>query len=234
MMRIREILNLKGGTIYSIAPAGLLTDAVSLMVKHDVGSLVVLSDGAMVGMVTFREVLAALDAAGGSLGRRTVEEVMVKDPPCGKPDDTIDHMRSLMTELHVRYLPIMDDGRLTRRSVVSRRCQSRPEGGQLREPPAQAVHQELARARPGRWGRGQPVGHRPLRIRFDELSSPRRRTRKRGSRSAPGSLDPPAPALDSIEGRNGKRSLESLQSTIKTVRPSAEKGVRRCQLRIPP
>lgn len=113
MMRIREILNLKGGTIYSIAPAGLLMEAVSLMVKHDVGSLVVLSDGAMVGMVTFREVLAALDAAGGSLGRRTVEEVMVKDPPCGKPDDTIDHMRSLMTELHVRYLPIMDDGGLT-------------------------------------------------------------------------------------------------------------------------
>ncbi len=92
---------------------GLLAEAVSLMVKHDIGSLVVLSEGAMVGMVTFREVLAALDAAGGSLGRRTVEEVMVKDPVCGKPDDTIDHMRSLMTEHHVRYLPIMEDGRLT-------------------------------------------------------------------------------------------------------------------------
>ena len=37
---------------------------------------------------------------------------MVKDPVCGKPDDTIDHMRGLMTELHVRYLPIMEDGRL--------------------------------------------------------------------------------------------------------------------------
>jgi CBS domain-containing protein len=111
-MRIREILNLKGDTIYSIAPGGLLAEAVSLMVKHDVGSLVVLSDGAMVGMVTFREVLAALDAARGSLGRHTVEEVMVKDPVCGKPDDTIDHMRGLMTDLHVRYLPIMEEGRL--------------------------------------------------------------------------------------------------------------------------
>ena len=149
-MRIREILNLKGDTIYSIAPSGLLAEAVSLMVKHDVGSLVVLSDGAMVGMVTFREVLAALDAASGSLGRHTVEEVMVKDPVCGKPDDTIDHMRSLMTDLHVRYLPIMEDGPPARGLVVSRRCQSGPEGCQLREPPAQAVHQELARARPGR------------------------------------------------------------------------------------
>jgi CBS domain-containing protein len=36
----------------------------------------------------------------------------VKDPTCGKPDDTIDQMRSLMTERHVRYLPIMDEGRL--------------------------------------------------------------------------------------------------------------------------
>jgi CBS domain-containing protein len=111
-MRIREILNLKGDKIYSIAPDGLLSEAVNLMVKHDVGSLVVMSDDVMVGMVTFREVLAALDAGGGGLGRRTVEEVMVKDPACGKPDDTIDHMRGLMTELHVRYLPIMDEGRL--------------------------------------------------------------------------------------------------------------------------
>ena len=103
----------------------------------------------MVGMVTFREVLAALDAAGGSLGRHTVEEVMVKDPVCGKPDDTIDHMRSLMTELHVRYLPIMDEGRLARGAVVPRRGQSGAEGRELREPPAQAVHQELARARSG-------------------------------------------------------------------------------------
>lgn len=111
-MRIREILSLKGDTIYSIAPSGLLTEAVNLMVKHDVGSLVVLSEGTMVGMVTFREVLAALDAGRGLLGQQAVEQVMVKDPACGKPDDTIDQMRSLMTERHVRYLPIMDEGRL--------------------------------------------------------------------------------------------------------------------------
>ena len=149
-MRIREILNLKGDTIYSIGPGGLLAEAVSLMVRHDVGSLVVLSEGAMVGMVTFREVLAALDAGRGSLGRRTVAEVMVKDPACGRPDDTIDQMRSLMTELHVRYLPIMEDGRLLGRPVVPRRGQSGSEGGKLREPPAQGVHQELARAGSGR------------------------------------------------------------------------------------
>lgn len=112
MMHIRDILNLKGNTIYSIAPGGLLSEAVSMMVKHDVGSLVVLSQGVMVGMVTFREALAALDASGGTLGQRSVEEVMVKDPASGKPDDTIDEMRTLMTEQHVRYLPIMESGRL--------------------------------------------------------------------------------------------------------------------------
>jgi CBS domain-containing protein len=110
-MRIREILNLKGNAIYGTAPDGLLVDAVGLMVKHDVGSLVVLSDGAMVGLVTFREVLAALDTRG-SLGRHTVQEVMVKDPVCGKPDDTIDEMRTVMTERHIRYLPIMEAGSL--------------------------------------------------------------------------------------------------------------------------
>ena len=112
MMHIRDILKLKGDTIYSIAPSGPLSQAVSMMVRHDVGSLVVMSQGVMVGMVTFREVLAALDATGGALGQRSVDEVMVRDPACGKPDDTVDQMRTLMTELHVRYLPIMEGDRL--------------------------------------------------------------------------------------------------------------------------
>jgi CBS domain-containing protein len=73
-MRIREILNLKGDTIYSIAPSGLLSEAVNLMVKHDVGSLVVLSEGAMVGMVTSGR--SRLWTPGRYPGRQTVQAVM--------------------------------------------------------------------------------------------------------------------------------------------------------------
>ena len=110
-MLIKEILKLKGDQLHTIAPDGSLADAVSLMVGHDIGSLIVMHNGQMVGLVTFREVLAAVDAKRILAGTQ-VQEVMVKDPVCAKPDDTIDHMRSVMTDQHIRYLPIQQEGRL--------------------------------------------------------------------------------------------------------------------------
>ena len=107
-MFIRDILSLKGKTLFSIDPAGRVSEAVRLMVAHDVGSLVVMENGRMAGMLTFREVLKALDARGGDLGALQVGAVMDTDPTCGSPDDTIDHLREVMTQNHVRYLPVSE------------------------------------------------------------------------------------------------------------------------------
>jgi len=112
-MRVGDILKVKSSsTIYSIGPGGSVASAVALMVERDVGSLVVLRDGEMLGLVTFREVLAALHRQGGNLGDTTVEQIMVRDPKCGDPRDTVDEMRTVMTEHHIRYLPIKDGTRL--------------------------------------------------------------------------------------------------------------------------
>jgi len=111
-VRIRDILSLKGGTIYSIESRGRLTAAVDLMVAHDVGSLVVMESGRMVGMLTFREVLQALKSSDGNLGELTAREVMVTDPVCGSPADTIDELREAMTRHHVRYLPVTEGDKL--------------------------------------------------------------------------------------------------------------------------
>lgn len=111
-MIIRDILNLKGSTIHSIAPTGRVSVAVSIMVRNDIGSLVVTEGGGMTGMLTFREVLKALDAKHGDLGDLQVGKVMVKDPICGHPDDMIDRLREVMTQNHVRYLPIEDGEQL--------------------------------------------------------------------------------------------------------------------------
>ena len=111
-MVIRDILNMKGGQIYSVAPDGRVADAVKLMVSQDIGSLVVLDDGRMAGMLTFREVLQGLNAQGGNLGDLRVKSLMVADPVCGSPDDSIEHLREVMTQNHVRYLPVRDGDRL--------------------------------------------------------------------------------------------------------------------------
>ena len=115
-MRIRDILQLKGGAIYSADPGTPLADAVRTMAAHDVGSLVIIEGGRMVGMLTFREVLNAFDASGG-LANLKARDVMVPDPIAGSPDDTIDDLRAVMTEHHVRYLPVKDGDALV--GVVS-------------------------------------------------------------------------------------------------------------------
>jgi CBS domain-containing protein len=116
-MLIRDILNLKGGTIYDIDVGSHLADAVAVMVRHDIGSLVVTEHGSMAGMLTFREVLIALQAQGGSLAELTARDVMVRHPVCGSPANTIDELRDLMTRNHVRYLPVKDGEKLV--GVVS-------------------------------------------------------------------------------------------------------------------
>jgi len=111
-MIIRDILNMKGGAIYSMAPESRVADAVSMLVRNDIGSLVVMREGRMQGMVTFREVLKALDIHGGDLADLRLRNVMVADPVCGHPDDTLDEVREVMTKNHVRYLPVTEGERL--------------------------------------------------------------------------------------------------------------------------
>ena len=111
-MIIRDILNMKGGAIFSIAAAGRVCDAVSMMVKHDIGSLVVNDSERMIGMLTFREVLKAVDAQSGNLADLRVRDVMVANPVSAGPTDTIEQLRIVMTQQHVRYLPITEAGKL--------------------------------------------------------------------------------------------------------------------------
>ena len=111
-MQIRDILGMKGDTIFGIEPEGRVADAVAQMVANDIGSLVVLKDGAMAGMLTFREVLKELSARDGNLGDARVADVMNPAPITGTPTDTVDEVRETMTTHHVRYLPILDGGRL--------------------------------------------------------------------------------------------------------------------------
>ncbi len=109
-MQVKDILKIKGGQIFSIGPDVPLSQAVSLMVEHDIGSLVVMEKGQMTGLLTFREVLAAVHRYRGDIHEVKVNQMMVGSPVCGNLDDSIDQMRSVMTDNHVRYLPIKDNG----------------------------------------------------------------------------------------------------------------------------
>jgi CBS domain-containing protein len=111
-MQVKDILKIKGGQIFSISPDAPLPQAVSLMVEHDIGSLMVMDKGQMTGLLTFREVLSAVHRYRGDIHDVRVSQVAVPNPTCGSLDDSVDQMRSVMTDKHIRYLPIKDNGAL--------------------------------------------------------------------------------------------------------------------------
>jgi len=107
-MQVREIINLKGGSLFTASPTQLLGEAIDAMAEFDVGSLVVMELGRMAGMLTFREVLQALKVHGSSPVGVTVGDVMVRDPVTVVPEMEVDDLRRLMIAKHSRYLPVMD------------------------------------------------------------------------------------------------------------------------------
>lgn len=111
-MQVKEILRVKGNRLLSIEPSGRTADAVATMARENLGSLVVMEQGRMVGMLTFHELLRAIAARGGSLGDLKVVEVMERDPVTASPDMEVNDLRRTMLESGARYLPVLQDGRL--------------------------------------------------------------------------------------------------------------------------
>ena len=89
-----------------------LAMAVAMMAEQDIGSVVVMEYGELVGMLTFREVLKALKQAGPGWSTLAVSGIMVKEPTVAGPEMEVDALRRLMVEQHMRYLPVMDGGTL--------------------------------------------------------------------------------------------------------------------------
>jgi CBS domain-containing protein len=107
-MQVSEVLKVKGNILYSVPPNTGLLDAINLMAEKDIGSLVVMDNGALVGLLTFREVMRAVHANQGSVGQGTVGEHMVRDVLTMSPDTDVNEIRRLMLERHARYVPVME------------------------------------------------------------------------------------------------------------------------------
>jgi CBS domain-containing protein len=111
-MQVKEILRVKGNRLLSIEPTGRAVDAVKTMARENLGSLVVIEQGRMVGMLTFHELLRAIAAKGGALGEMRVVDMMVRDPVTAAPDMEVNDLRRTMLESGARYLPVVQEGKL--------------------------------------------------------------------------------------------------------------------------
>jgi CBS domain-containing protein len=107
-MKVSDILRVKGNTLFTVSPDQPLSDAILAMSENDIGSLVVMHHGDLVGMLTFREVIHILAKNGGVLGTRAVRSVMDDHPMSCTPETELEQVRPLMLERHTRYMPVMD------------------------------------------------------------------------------------------------------------------------------
>ncbi|MGA8516094.1 MAG: CBS domain-containing protein [Burkholderiaceae bacterium] len=108
-MKVSDILKSKGNTLYTITPEDSLAHAMQFMAEKDIGSLVVMSNSRVVGMLTFREVIVAINANGGSVADTTVYRAMDNGPLICTPETELDEVRRMMLQRHARYMPVIDN-----------------------------------------------------------------------------------------------------------------------------
>jgi len=111
-MKVSDILRVKGGTLFTVSPDQALSDAINTMADRDIGSLVVMDHGHMVGMLTFREVILAIVKNGGSTGNTMIRSVMDDSPLSCTPETEMDEVRRMMLDRHARYMPVMTQSTL--------------------------------------------------------------------------------------------------------------------------
>ncbi|RCW76065.1 CBS domain-containing protein [Pseudorhodoferax soli] len=107
-MKVSDILRVKGNTLFTVTPDEELAGAVSIMSEKDIGSLVVMHHGDLVGMLTFREVIQTVVKNGGALGKTLVRSAMDDAPLTCTAETELDEVRRMMLERHARYMPVMD------------------------------------------------------------------------------------------------------------------------------
>ncbi len=107
-MKVSDILRVKGNTLYTVTPDEPLANAVDAMAERDIGSLVVMGLGDLVGMLTFREVIQAVVKNGGGVGTMLVRSAMDDAPLTCTLETDMDEVRRMMLDRHARYMPVMD------------------------------------------------------------------------------------------------------------------------------
>jgi len=109
MKLVKHLLDSKGRHIISIAPDLSVFDAIKLMADKSVGSLIVMGDGKLCGIVTERDYARKVIIKGRSSESTSVSEIMTTDVLTTTGSETVNRCMELMTERRIRHLPVVED-----------------------------------------------------------------------------------------------------------------------------
>lgn len=112
MISIQQLLNLKGSTIWSISPKATVYQGLELLAKHNIGALPVVEDGQLVGMFSERDYARKIILKGKTSYGTLIEGLMTSKVFYLRPNRSLEDAMRMMTEKHIRHLPVLDKGNL--------------------------------------------------------------------------------------------------------------------------
>jgi len=112
MKTVYEILKGKGKEIWSVRPNDSIFDALALMDEKNIGAVLVRESGKLVGIFSERDYARKVVLKGKSSKETPVKEAMTNRIACVKIDQKIDECMALMTDKHIRHLPVVDNDQL--------------------------------------------------------------------------------------------------------------------------
>ena len=113
MKLVKQLLDSKGHDVLSVPPSASVLDAIKLMAEKGIGALVVLNGDELAGIVTERDYARKVILKGRSSQDTPVEDIMTPDVLTTSGDRTIDSCMNMMTEKHIRHLPVVDGDKVT-------------------------------------------------------------------------------------------------------------------------
>jgi len=111
-MRVKKILDKKGRDVYSVSPDATVYDALKVMAEKEIGALVVLKKGKMVGIMSERDYARKVILKGKASRDTLVKEIMTSNVISTSPDIKLKKCLALMTKKHIRHMPVMEDNKL--------------------------------------------------------------------------------------------------------------------------
>jgi CBS domain-containing protein len=112
MSTVRNILQKKGKEVYSVSPDSSVYDALETLEDKNLGALVVVENGKLIGIFTERDYARKVILKGRSSKETLVRDIMSSHPIFVNPDSTISDCMQLMSDKFIRHLPVLDNNQL--------------------------------------------------------------------------------------------------------------------------
>lgn len=113
MIQVRDLLkSKKANSIFSLSPNATALDAMRLMAQYNIGALLVIENGKLVGILSERDIVRKVDVQGKSSADSLARDIMTEKVLYVKPEQPLEDCMALMTEKRIRHLPVIENDRL--------------------------------------------------------------------------------------------------------------------------